>query len=54
MPGAISRSVYIFLSKSDKHHWIASDLDEEYENETFTPDTSPPLWVKYVPGTMHL
>jgi len=54
LPGAMSRSIYILVSKSKKkeHHWIASDLNEEYTGDAASADL--PLWAKYMHGTIQL
>ena len=54
LPGAISRAIYILVSTSEKNHWIASDLDEEYEDQYLRPEETKPLWVNYIKGTLQL
>lgn len=53
LPGAMSRSVYILVSKNEKgvHHWVAGDLNEEY---VYDAAIDLPLWGKYVEGTIQL
>ncbi|HZV69703.1 MAG TPA: galactokinase [Saprospiraceae bacterium] len=53
LPGAMSRSVYVLVSRSKKgiHHWVADNMNEEYVsgNEAIMP-----LWGKYIDGTIQL
>src|SRR5689334_13747835 len=70
MPGAMSRSLYILVSrahppsplrrgeaslKKGKHHWIAADMKEELQ---FDHESDIPLttsiWAKYVLGAIHV
>jgi len=66
MPGAMSRSLYILVSRATplppiggnpigKHHWIAADLNEElqFDHEEDIPLTKS-IWAKYVLGTIHV
>lgn len=53
LPGAIDKYIYIFISKSEQHHWIADDLNEVYKSSIDENDKKP-LWVKYVYGTLEL
>lgn len=56
LPGAMSRSLYILISKNENntHHWVASDLDEEFQFHTTSVEKEIPLWGKYVGGTINL
>jgi galactokinase len=51
MPGAISKSVYILLARSNTplNHWVADDLRETYKSET-DPIENDPKWALYVHG----
>ncbi|MEP6646724.1 MAG: galactokinase [Saprospiraceae bacterium] len=53
LPGAMSRSVFILLSKNitNSHHWIALNLNDEYFSDR---STLMPLWAKYIDGTIQL
>ncbi|MEO6130929.1 MAG: galactokinase family protein, partial [Saprospiraceae bacterium] len=53
LPGAMSRSVYILVSKNDNqsHHWVALNMNEEYFSDT---SDVMPLWAKYISGTIML
>lgn len=53
LPGAMSRSVYILVSrkKMNTHHWVADDLNEEYK---YDAAVDLPLWGKYIDGTIQL
>ena len=69
MPGAMSRSLYILVSRPPaapatplppiggihKHHWIAADLKEElqFDHEGDIPLTSS-IWAKYIRGAIHV
>ncbi len=53
LPGAMSRSLYILISKSTSpnNHWIANELDEEfYSNDSSTL----PAWAKYIAGAVSI
>jgi len=59
MPGAMSRSLYILVSKikggGKKHHWIAADLNEELK--FYHPEELPlsqSIWAKYILGAIHV
>ena len=55
MPGALAQSVYVLISKNKKsHHWIADNINEEYNSETAAPEDQLPLWVKYIQGALKL
>jgi len=56
LPGAMSRSLYILISKNEynTHHWVANDLDEEYQFHSTSVEKEIPLWGKYVGGTINL
>lgn len=69
MPGAMSRSLYLLVSRagplppnplgrgdnSPKHHWIAADLNEElrFDHEEDIPRTRS-IWAKYILGAIHV
>ncbi len=55
LPGAMSRSLYVLLSPSSQgsHHWIAYDLDEEFQQHNFGSDTTEWLpWTRYIEGAI--
>ena len=56
LPGAMSRSLYILISKNENktHHWVASDLNEEFQFQPTSVEKEIPLWGKYVSGTINL
>jgi len=56
LPGAMSRSVYILLSKNktNHHHWVAHDLNDELRFVNFSENLEMPLWGKYITGTLKL
>jgi galactokinase len=57
LPGAMSRSIYILLSKNKNriNHWIADNLDETFDFDAEQRDKLLfPLWAKYVDGTIRL
>ena len=60
MPGAMSRSLYILVSrplppKGGKHHWVAADLNEElqFDHASDIPLTRS-IWAKYIRGAIHV
>jgi len=56
MPGAMSRSVYIFMSRnySNAHHWVAYDLNEDFHFLLSNEKIQMPLWSKYIEGAIRL
>ena len=56
LPGAMSRSVYVLVSRNNEniHHWVANDLDQEFQYRPEEDGLQMPLWVKYVEGTIRL
>ncbi len=55
MPGAMNRSLYVLISRSDEgHRWIAHDLGEEAGGADFFSLVDSFPWTKYVAGTLRL
>jgi galactokinase len=56
MPGAMSRSVYILISRNNTsvHHWVANDLNEDFQYSVFNENVEMPLWGKYLEGAIRL
>ena len=53
LPGAMSRSVYLLVSKNKTaQYWIADNIQEEYNGDTKTDEETKPLWVKLVYGAL--
>lgn len=56
MPGAMSRCLYILISRNEGkgHHWIASDLDESFESPEDVIEYGEYSWARYIQGTISL
>lgn len=67
MPGAMSRSLFILISRPDQskyststeggkkfHRWVADDLHEEIQFEELNFPANAPYWAKYVNGAIHV
>lgn len=56
LPGAMSRSMYILMSRAkDKgHHWIASDLEEELMSMEQVIEYGQYSWSRYIQGAINL
>src|SRR4030095_17192638 len=56
LPGAMSRSIYILLSKNktNLHHWVAHDLNDEFHFDISSDNLQMPLWGKYIEGALKL
>lgn len=56
LPGAMSRAIYLLMSKSEttQHHWIAYDLDEEITSTEDIMEYGQYAWAKYIEGAIRL
>ena len=56
LPGAMSRSIYLLVSRSKtgQHHWIAYDLDEEIQSTEEILEYGQYAWAKYIEGAIRL
>jgi len=56
LPGAMSRSIYLLVSRRDagQHHWIAYDLDEEIQSADEILEYGEYTWAKYIEGAIRL
>ena len=55
LPGALSRSVYLLVSKNKTtQRWIADNIQEEYNGDIKTGEETNPVWVKLVYGTLEV
>ena len=57
LPGAMSRSLYIFMSRNENHfqQWRAIDLHETFESDKSSPVSQhASSWVKYVDAALHV
>ncbi len=56
LPGAMSRSIYLLVSRSmtGQHHWIAYDLDEEIQSTEEILEYGQYAWAKYIEGAIRL
>jgi galactokinase len=56
MPGAMSRCLYILMSRNEGngHHWIASDLDESFESPEEIIEYGEYSWARYIQGTISM
>ena len=54
MPGAMSRCLYILISRNEGkgHHWVASDLDETFESPEEIIEYGEYSWARYIQGTI--
>lgn len=51
LPGAMNRSLFVMISRSrsNTHHWMAGDLNEEVKTDE---TSSLPVWAKYIEGAI--
>jgi galactokinase len=56
LPGAMSRSLYILMSRNpgSGHHWIASDLDQEFKSPEHIVEYGEYSWARYIQGAISL
>ncbi len=55
LPGAMSRSIYLLLSRdSTLHHWIAYDLDQEIRTTEEVVEYGAYSWARYIQGALSL
>jgi galactokinase len=56
LPGAMSRVIYLLISKSDNghHHWIACDLEEEFQSPEAILEYGQYSWARYIHGAISL
>ena len=55
MPGVMTKSIYILVSKSKgNHHWIAENIEEEYKVHAAPENGTTSLWIKYIHGALQL
>lgn len=55
LPGAMSKSVYVLVSRGhDTHHWIADNMQEEYKGASDHVVNEMPVWAKYINGALNI
>jgi galactokinase len=55
LPGAMSKSVYMLVSRGNKdHHWIADNMQEEYKASSHQSENEMPVWAKYILGALKI
>jgi galactokinase len=56
LPGAMSRSIYLLISRAEapQHHWVANDLDEEIHSTENILEYEHYTWARYIEGAIRL